>query len=60
LLLTFGPRHMTGGQNPHPEWPARAASDSAYDSWAKGVVKRNLALGGYRLAAVLQRIWPGP
>lgn len=56
-LLTFGPRHMTGNP-PHPEWPATAASDNAYDSWAKGVVKRNLALAGYRLAAVLQRIWP--
>lgn len=56
-LLTFGPRHMTG-QPPHPEWPARAASNSAYDSWAKGVVKRDLTLGGYRLAAVLKRIWP--
>jgi hypothetical protein len=56
-LLTFGPRHMTGNP-PHPEWPAKAASDSAYDSWAKGVIKRNLALAGYRLAAVLKRIWP--
>lgn len=58
LLLTFGPRRMTTGDRPHPEWPATAASNSAYDSWAKGVVKRNLGLGGYRLAAVLQRIWP--
>jgi hypothetical protein len=57
-LLTFGHRHMTGGHDPHLEWPATAASDSAYDSWAKGVVKRNLALAGFRLAAVLQRIWP--
>jgi hypothetical protein len=56
-LLTFGPRHMTGNPR-HPEWPARAASNSAYDSWAKGVVKRNLGLGGYRLAAILKRIWP--
>lgn len=58
LLLTFGPRRMTTGDRPHPEWPATAASNSAYDTWAKGVVKRNLGLGGYRLAAVLQRIWP--
>jgi hypothetical protein len=56
-LLTFGRRYTTGSP-PHLEWPARAASDSAYDSWAKGVVKRNLTLGGYRLAAVLKRIWP--
>jgi len=58
-LLTFGPRHMTGDP-PHPEWPAITASDSAYDTWAKGVVKRNLGLGGYRLAAILLRIWPQP
>lgn len=58
LLLTFGPRRTTGGDPPHPEWPARAANNTAYDSWAKGVVTRNLALGGYRLAAVLKRIWP--
>lgn len=57
-LLTFSRRQMTGGRHPHPEWPARAANDRAYDTWAKGVVKRNLALGGFRLAAVLKRIWP--
>ncbi len=57
-LLTFGRRRIIETNPPHPEWPASAASDSAYDTWAKGVVKRNLGLGGYRLAAVLQRIWP--
>jgi hypothetical protein len=58
LLLTFGPRRMTTGDRPHPEWPATAANTTAYDSWAKRVVTRNLALGGYRLAALLKRIWP--
>lgn len=58
LLLTFGPRRMTTGARPHLEWPATAASNTAYDSWAKRVVTRNLGLGGYRLAAVLKRIWP--
>ncbi|HYJ05729.1 MAG TPA: S1/P1 nuclease [Chthoniobacterales bacterium] len=58
LLLTFGPRRMTTGDRPHLEWPATAASNTAYDTWAKRVVTRNLALGGFRLAAVLKRIWP--
>lgn len=44
----------------HFEWEAKATIVNAtYDIWAAQITRRNLALGGYRLAAVLKRIWPG-
>lgn len=57
VRLRFGPRIAVGT---HGEWEARATIVNAtYDAWAAQITRRNLALGGYRLAAVLKRIWPG-
>ena len=57
VRLRFG-RPIAVGQ--HLEWEAKATIVNAtYDIWATQITRRNLALGGYRLAAVLKRIWPG-
>lgn len=57
VRLRFGPRIAVGN---HGEWEAHATIVNAtYDAWATQITRRNLALGGYRLASVLKRIWPG-
>ena len=57
VRLRFG-RPIPLGQ--HFEWEAKATIVNAtYDLWATQMTRRHLALGGYRLAAVLKRIWPG-
>lgn len=57
VRLRFGPRIAAGN---HGEWDASATIVNAtYDAWATQITRRNLALGGYRLASVLKRIWPG-
>ena len=56
--LNIGPRHLTGGAQPHPAWPASAANNNEYQAWATGVVTKKLAQAGYRLAELLKRIWP--
>ncbi|MEP6673230.1 MAG: S1/P1 nuclease [Chthoniobacter sp.] len=39
-------------------WPATATDVKTYDSWAGQVAHDNLVLAGFRLAAVLKKIWP--
>ena len=38
--------------------PTGGATYAAYDQWAAGQVSTEIARAGYRLAAVLKKIWP--
>ena len=53
LLSDLGPD--PDRRNPH-RWSIEQPSD--YDARARRLIRQQLALGGYRLAAVLKSIWP--
>ena len=39
-------------------WPAAAKDDAGYKTWSTVVTTRNLGRAGWRLAALLKKIWP--
>jgi len=48
---------LTFRVNP-PGWSAQASNLAAYDKWAAAQVRTEIARAGYRLAAILKKIWP--
>ncbi len=47
---------LTFRTNPHG-WTAQTRNLAAYDEWAAAQVRTEIARGGYRLAAILKKIW---
>jgi len=41
-----------------PGWSAQTRNLAAYDQWAAAQVRTEIARAGYRLAAILKKIWP--
>jgi hypothetical protein len=41
-----------------PGWTAQTRNLAAYDQWAAAQVRTEIARAGYRLAAILKKIWP--
>ena len=39
-------------------WPSAAKDDAGYNTWSTDVTTRNLGRAGWRLAALLKKIWP--
>ena len=48
---------LTFNVNP-PGWSAKTSNLAAYDRWAAAQVRTAIARAGYRLAAILKKIWP--
>jgi len=49
---------LTFHVNPHGGWSAQTSNLAAYDQWAAAQVRTEIARAGYRLAAILKKIWP--
>ena len=41
-----------------PGWSAQTSNLAAYEQWAAAQVRTEIARAGYRLAAILKKIWP--
>jgi len=48
---------LTFHANP-PGWGAQSSNLASYDRWAAAQVRTEIARAGYRLAAILKKIWP--
>jgi len=56
-IATEGHNKLTFHANP-AGWSAQTSNLVAYDRWAATQVRTEIARAGYRLAAILKKIWP--
>jgi hypothetical protein len=56
-IATEAYNKLTFHANP-PGWSAQTSNLAAYDKWAAAQVRTEIARAGYRLAAILKKIWP--
>ena len=56
-IATEAYNKLTFHANPHG-WTAQTRNRTTYDQWAGAQVRNEIARAGYRLAAVLKKIWP--
>jgi hypothetical protein len=57
-VSTAAHNKLTSPTAPSGKWGATTADLPCYDQWASTQVRTEIARAGYRLAAILKKIWP--
>lgn len=51
-------KKLTFHTTPSGKWGAQSNNLPAYDQWAAAQVRTEIGRAGFRLAAILKKIWP--